>query len=208
LGLAGRGRDKLDLIQQRVRMSRPFLSCATRHQPEKTMQLNQILQQDASEMYHAAGGLFRLADDFNWKPATGSNWLNTGQLMHHCTNACGRTLKGFVTGDWGFPVDPDTPPDPSKLLPAEAMPTVASLDEALKLLEEDKAQTMKLLAGLDDQRLLNERLKAPWGGLEKTLLQHATECIWHLGQHKGQLFYYLKLQGKNVNTMHLWTGGA
>ena len=32
--------------------------------------------------------------------------------------------------------------------------------------------------------------------------------IWHLGQHKAQLFYYLKLQGKNVNTMNLWIGGA
>ena len=28
--------------------------------------------------------------------------------------------------------------------------------------------------------------------------------IGHLTQHKAQLFYYLKLQGKPVNTMHLW----
>jgi hypothetical protein len=28
--------------------------------------------------------------------------------------------------------------------------------------------------------------------------------IHHLQQHKGQLFYYLKLQGKPVNTEHLW----
>jgi hypothetical protein len=28
--------------------------------------------------------------------------------------------------------------------------------------------------------------------------------VGHLNQHKGQLFYYLKLQGKDVNTMHLW----
>jgi hypothetical protein len=28
--------------------------------------------------------------------------------------------------------------------------------------------------------------------------------IQHLAQHKGQLFYYLKLQGKPVNTAHLW----
>jgi hypothetical protein len=26
----------------------------------------------------------------------------------------------------------------------------------------------------------------------------------HLAQHKGQLFYYLKLQGKPVNTTDLW----
>ncbi len=28
--------------------------------------------------------------------------------------------------------------------------------------------------------------------------------IEHLKQHKGQLFYYLKLQGKPVNTSDLW----
>lgn len=48
---------------------------------------------------------------------------------------------------------------------------------------------------------------APWGGPERTLFQHCYEMIWHLGQHKGQLFYYLKIQGKDVNTIHLWMGG-
>jgi hypothetical protein len=28
--------------------------------------------------------------------------------------------------------------------------------------------------------------------------------LGHLTQHKGQLFYYLKLQGKPVNTGDLW----
>jgi hypothetical protein len=28
--------------------------------------------------------------------------------------------------------------------------------------------------------------------------------IDHLGQHKGQLFYYLKLRGQNVNTADLY----
>jgi hypothetical protein len=28
--------------------------------------------------------------------------------------------------------------------------------------------------------------------------------VEHLAQHKGQLFYYFKLQGKPVNTGHLW----
>lgn len=39
-----------------------------------------------------------------------------------------------------------------------------------------------------------------------TLLQHCASTVWRLGQHEGQLFYYLKLQGKDVNTMHLWMG--
>ena len=28
--------------------------------------------------------------------------------------------------------------------------------------------------------------------------------VEHLATHKAQLFYYLKLQGKDVDTMHLW----
>jgi hypothetical protein len=28
--------------------------------------------------------------------------------------------------------------------------------------------------------------------------------VTHLDVHKSQLFYYLKLQGKPVNTAHLW----
>jgi len=48
--------------------------------------------------------------------------------MHHCTNACRHTLRGFIAGDWGFPIHRDAKPDPSKMPPAESMPTVASLD--------------------------------------------------------------------------------
>ena len=68
-----------------------------------------------------------------------------------------------------------------------------SVDEALRLLAEDKAMTMKLFADAGDDRLANERSSAPWGGPERTLFQHCNEMFGHLGQHKGQLFYYLKL---------------
>jgi hypothetical protein len=81
------------------------------------------------------------------------------------------------------------------------------VDEALRLLAEDRALTLELLSGVADDRLVGERSVAPWGGEERALLQHCNECIWHLGQHKGQLFYYLKLQGQDVNTMDLWMGG-
>jgi hypothetical protein len=32
--------------------------------------------------------------------------------------------------------------------------------------------------------------------------------VEHLGNHQSQLFYYLKLMGKPVNTMHLYGMGA
>ncbi|MBX3460204.1 MAG: DinB family protein [Planctomycetes bacterium] len=174
------------------------------------MKLAEILKQDAEGVYRAAEGLFKQVDDqtLDWKPQTGSNWMTVGQLLHHASNACGSTIKGFITGDWGFPTDAkpqDTPPD-AMMPPAEKMPAVKSKVEALKLLAEDKALCMKLLSEVSEDRLANERSAPPWGGPERTLYQHCNEMIWHLGQHKGQLFYYLKLQGKPVNTMTLWAG--
>ena len=83
-------------------------------------------------------------------------------------------------------------------------PFVGSVDEALRLLGEDRDLARRHLEGIDDARLLGERSPAPWGGPEVTLFQHLESMVLHLGQHKGQLFYYLKLQGKPVNTMHLW----
>jgi hypothetical protein len=174
------------------------------------MKLSEILKQDAEGVYRATEGLFKMVDDLEWKPATGKNWMTTGQLLMHCTDACGANVRGFVTGEWGMPADTpqgDTPPE-SMLPSAEKMPALRSVDEALKRLAEDNALAMKMFGQAGEDRLANERSSAPWGGPERTLFQHCNEMIWHLGQHKGQLFYYLKLQGKDVNTMHLWMGGA
>jgi uncharacterized damage-inducible protein DinB len=41
-----------------------------------------------------------------------------------------------------------------------------------------------------------------------SLFEHLLRMIAHLAQHKGQLFYYLKLMGKEVNTSDLWGGPA
>lgn len=63
------------------------------------MKLSELLKQDAAGVYAAAEGLFKKAGDLNWKPATGKNWMTTGQLLHHAATACGSTCKGFITGD-------------------------------------------------------------------------------------------------------------
>lgn len=172
------------------------------------MTLSEILRQDAGEMYRVTDRLFDLVDDLEWKPSMGSNWMNTGQLIRHCAEACGKPMRGFFTGDWGMPDDmPEDVPAEAMMPKAEEMPTVGSVAEARELLAEDRGLCMSLLSDVDDARLANERSAPPWGGPERTLFQHCNEMIWHLGQHKGQLFYYLKLQGKPVNTMHLWMGG-
>lgn len=176
------------------------------------MKLVDLLKQDAEGVYHAAQGLFKLVDDkeLDWKPETGKNWMSVGQLLKHASEACGSPCKGFVTGDWGLPADTkpeDMPPD-AMMPPAEKMPAVKSVAEALQLLAEDKKLAFKMFEQAGEERLENEQSSPPWGGPPRSLYQHLHEMIGHLGQHKGQLFYYLKLQGKDVNTMHLWAGGV
>ncbi|MFW6088966.1 MAG: DinB family protein [Gemmatimonadota bacterium] len=172
-------------------------------------QLADILKQDAADMYRVTEALFGLVDDIDWKPVTGENWMTTGQLLRHCGDACGTALCGFITGDWRMPdgQDLDDLPPEDQMPSAEDLPAVESVDEARRILADDRELSMKLLSDVDDERLLGERSAPPWGGPERTLFQHCNEMIWHLGQHKGQLFYYLKLQGKPVNTYHLWMGG-
>jgi hypothetical protein len=174
------------------------------------MTLNEILISDAEGVYRAADGLFRRVDPstLDWKPQTGENWMTVGQLLRHCSEACGSTVRGFITGDWGFPADAGDPGEGAMMPQADAMPAVESVDEAIRLLADDKAEAMRLFAEVSEDRLANELSSAPWGGPERTLFQHCHEMIWHLAQHKGQLFYYLKLQGTPVNTMDLWMGGT
>ncbi len=175
------------------------------------MTLNEILREDAQSVYRTTAALMRLVDGdmLDWKPSTGSNWMTTGQLLKHLTEACGAVVRSFVTGDWGIAEGTDVSEMPGEeMLPsAEAMGSVSSVEEALKLLAEDEATAIEMFAEVSSERLVNERSTAPWGGPELSLFQHCNGMIWHLAQHKGQLFYYLKLQGKPVNTMHLWMGG-
>ena len=144
--------------------------------------------------------------ELNWKPATGSNWMTVGQLLHHISNACGSGVKGFVTGDWGFPpdFDPSKMTEDMMLPPAEKLPAVSSVAEAKKLLAEDKKLAFDILSKCSEERLATEIAKAPWDKMELILGHRLLQMAQHLNSHKAQLFYYMKLQGKPVNTMHLW----
>ncbi len=172
------------------------------------MGLVDVLRQDAELAYATTEKLLARvpADALEWKPSSGENWMTVGQLVMHCTNACGMGIKGFLTGDWGLPegVRFEDMPAEQMLPPASALPSVASLDEARRRLAEDKQLALAQIDGVDEARLLSERCPAPWGGPEVTLFQHLESMIHHLGQHKGQLFYYLKLLGQPVNTADLW----
>ncbi len=173
------------------------------------MSLVGVLSQEMENNYEVTGRLFQLVEpgQLCWKPPTGSNWMTVGQLLMHCaTGGCGAAIRAFVTDDWGLPegVDIKDLSAEEMLPPAEKLPTVETVEQALKLLEEDREVGRATLAAVPEADLLGRRFAAPWGGAEFTLFQHILHMIAHLGQHKGQLFYYLKLLGKDVKTHDLW----
>ncbi len=168
----------------------------------------ELLKSEIEYSYKVTDGLIDLVDGdrLDWKPSTENNWMTMGQLLRHLTSACGAPIRGFVTGDWGIPegVDVEDLSPEEMLPPAEKLPTVGSLMEAKELLAKDRQLALDMLAECDEDKLANHRTRAPWDPTEMVLGHRFLQMVAHLSQHKSQLFYYLKLQGKPVNTGHLW----
>lgn len=160
-----------------------------------------------SEVETACGTVARLidkvdADRLDWKPGDGSNWMTTGQLLLHLGGSCGIPCKGFVRGDWGMPEGADI----TELPPAGKLPTVASVGEARRLLAEDRALALQMIDEAGEQDLASKMIAAPWNpNAPRCLGQQLLSMIEHMLIHKAQLFYYLKLQGKPVSTVDLWS---
>jgi len=171
------------------------------------MQWKPFLHENFEYQYAIAENLMNLVTDdtLNWKPATGQNWMTVGQLLRHMTDACGLCVKGFVTGDWGMPENGGELPAEDMLPAADKLPTVGSVAEAKRLLAEDKALAFAMLNRCSEEELESKPTSAPWNPMEyNNLGRRLLEMATHLQQHKGQLFYYLKLEGLPVNTGHLW----
>ena len=76
--------------------------------------------------------------------------------------------------------------------------------EAKAELAKDKARALDTVDKAGEESLGSMLVAAPWDPTPRLLGQHLLQMVGHLHTHKAQLFYYLKLQGKDVNTMHLW----
>lgn len=172
------------------------------------MTLTEVLLTEAGTTYAVAERLFRQVrdDELTWAPRDGRNWMTVGQLLMHCASfGCGKAVRGFVTGDWGADVEKAAEQD--HVPPAEALPSVQSVGQALELLAADRELAIGCIRSAGEKNLLEHRVAAPWGGPEMPLGQQLLRMIAHLAQHKGQLFYYLKLMGNDVGTADLWGAG-
>lgn len=166
-----------------------------------------LIEEQLGWAYKVTDGLVDLIgdEDLGWKPATGSNWLTVGQLLEHIAGCGGITFKGFADNDWETmpPEVAQAGPD-SAMPPAESFPTVESVDDARRKIEADHALAVATLAGISDEELESKPAPAWWDPRDVAMGPRLVEMINHLNQHKGQLFYYLKLMGRDVNTSHLW----
>jgi uncharacterized damage-inducible protein DinB len=169
------------------------------------MNWTELLKAEIQSTYTITERLLGMVDDsaLEWKPSTGTNWMTTGQLLKHITEGCGPAFRAFITGDWGLPEGTDIS-EVTQIPPAEKLPTIAGAAEAKRLLQRDKQLTLEMLATRDEEALAHEKAPAPWDPTEMMLGHRLLQMVDHLKQHKGQLFYYLKLQGKPVNTGDLW----
>jgi uncharacterized damage-inducible protein DinB len=173
------------------------------------MNWTELLTSKIDETYAVTDNLMAMLEDgdLGWKPPTGDNWMTAGQLLMHLTNACGMCCKGFATGDWGLPegVSFEDMPKEEMMQSAEKLPAVESVAQAREALAEDKKTALAMVAQAGEDILDTQKSEAPWNkDVSRSLGNHMLEMVNHLGIHKAQLFYYLKLMGKPVDTMSLW----
>ena len=175
------------------------------------MNWSELLKREVVTTYAVTEKLIGLVEDdtLGWKPSAGNNWMTIGQLLKHITNSCGGGFKGFITGDWGMPEGMDVSNLSSEeMLPsAEKLPSVGSVAEARKLIAEDRRLALEMLAKCGEDELANKMVSAPWSPMKMVLGHYLLHMVYHLRSHMSQLFYYLKLQGKPVNTGNLWGQG-
>jgi hypothetical protein len=173
------------------------------------MNWTQVITSDMEATYAVTDKLMSMLKDeeLGWKPATGANWMTAGQLLMHLTTACGMCCKGFVTGDWGLPdgASFDDMPHEDMMPKADKLPTVDSVAQAREALAEDKKTALAMVAQAGEDEMNSKMLSAPWDqGKDRVLGKHMLEMVNHLAIHKAQLFYYLKLMDRPVDTMTLW----
>ncbi len=169
---------------------------------------HELLQQQINETFTVSERLIKLLDekDLSWKPSETNNWMTTGQLLFHLSQSCGIPIRGFITGQWAMPAHSDMNDKKTehKLPPAEKLQTVTTVAEALSMLAADRNVALEALNLCSEEDLSSKKVSAPWDPTPVNLGKRLLGMIDHFNQHKAQLFYYLKLQGKPVNTMHLY----
>jgi hypothetical protein len=165
---------------------------------EEPMNWTDLLKSEMEEAYRAVDGLMDLVDEdkLDWQPESGENWMPTRQLLRHLTDACGWCCENFAEDRWEAVMSGEGDYEP--------LTSVDSVAEAKAELAKDKARAFEVVDKAGEESLGSKLVAAPWDPTQRPLGQHLLQMVGHLHTHKAQLFYYLKLQGKPVNTFTMW----
>ena len=162
------------------------------------MNWTELLHSEIEDTYRATEGLMNLVDDdkLDWAPESGVEWMSTRKLLRHLSDACGWCAANFVHDRW---------PQVMKGKAQDQPPTsVESVAEAKAELAKDKQRVLDAISAAGEEALASRMVQAPWEPVARPLGQQVLQMVNHLNLHKSQLFYYLKLQGKPVNTWTLY----
>lgn len=174
----------------------------------RQMKWKELLSDEILYTYGVADHLMSLVrdDELDWKPDHGSNWMSMGQLLMHMTDACGSTFDGLINGAWDIREEFQVNElETRQIFPsADMLPSFNSVSDARKLLADDRKLALKSLKKCSEEDLAGKYAPAPWTRHPMILGQRLLHMVFHLNQHKGQLFYYLKLSGRSVNTCDLY----
>ena len=172
------------------------------------MKWKELLSDEIAYTYGITDHLISLVrdDELDWKPEHGNNWMSMGQLLMHMTDACGSTFNGLISGAWDIREEfPINELEMQRIFPsANMLPSVDSTTDARKLLANDRKLALKSLKKCTETDLSGKYAPAPWTRTPMILGQRLLHMVYHLNQHKGQLFYYLKMTGRSVSTCDLY----
>ncbi len=148
------------------------------------MEWKTFLRDQIEQAYQSTHELITLVEDQDLHYCPGDhNWMRLDQLLWHITIACGRCCVCMIEDDWS-----DNP--------WHQLPSVTSVQEALKRLEEDKVLALDALETLSENELEEKLYAPPWEATPQKLGIRFYQMIKHLQFHRFQLLFYFRLSGK------------
>ncbi len=136
------------------------------------------------------------AGKLDWRPAPG-NYMTLGQLLHHLA-MCPGILVAAVNN--AFP-----PADAFEKFIQEDLKNTKTPEAAQREASRGWEEAKAAISGLSEADFQKRMVTVPWGP-PTPLWRVCLSMADHWANHKYQLFFYLKLLDKPVNSATLYAG--
>ena len=138
----------------------------------------------------------------DWRPD--ASFLTLGAVVHHVGDAVGSSLRDVMNDSWEYQTAGGG--ESSGLPPADAFPTVKSVQEGLDRIDADWRLFEERFAHVNERTFNTQVCRVPWMAPGTTLLEYLLLTAEHLSNHRMQLFMYLRLLGVRLGTSELYGG--